>query len=401
MKVLLINRFFYPDEAATAQLASDLAFYLVESGLEVHVVTGMHGYERSAIPLPRYERIRGIFIHRVKSSKFGRQRLGSRAVDYLTFYVSATWRLFLLVGRSDTVIAMTDPPMMSVLAALVAYFKRARLINWLQDVFPEVGAALGVSILKGMPGRLLCELRNLSLRFASRNVVLGEIMARNIAAKGISDDRIVVIHNWADDREIRPIQRTENPLRRKWGLDCKFVVGYSGNFGRAHEFTTILDTADSLRDRPHIAFLMIGSGAHLMAIKDQVKRRGLENFVFEPYQPRDRLMLSLGAADLHLISLLPELEGMIVPSKFYGIAAAGRPIALIGDADGEIGCIVRDHGCGEAFRVGDSSSLRQFILTLSGDPSLVARLGARARMALDNSFSREKALALWRRTVLS
>jgi glycosyltransferase involved in cell wall biosynthesis len=270
----------------------------------------------------------------------------------------------------------------------------ARLINWTQDLFPEVAGALQVSGV-GLVAQGLRQLRNRALRMASRNIVIGECMAARLRAEGIPAQSIRVIHNWADATAIRPIAHCDNPLRTEWSLQDKFVVGYSGNLGRAHEFQTILDAAERLHDLPIIRFLFIGDGAQLHTLRYEVSRRGLSNVQFQPYQPRERLSYSLSVADLHLVSLRPTLEGLIVPSKFYGIAAAGRPILFMGSSTGEIARLLQDHGCGYTVGIGETEQTVAIIAKLAGDEVECRRLGHAARAALEQQYDKHAAFRAW------
>ena len=178
----------------------------------------------------------------------------------------------------------------------------------------------------------------------------------------------------------------------------KFVVGYSGNLGRAHDFQTVLAAAERLRNEKRIVFLMIGGGKRFEDLVIAVKARGLENsFRFRTYQDRAMLAYSLGVADVHWLSLDPLLEGLIVPSKFYGIAAAGRPIVTVGDGDGEIARLVRRHRCGITIAPGDAATLADTLRRWSQAPDALAEMGARARQMLDAPFTRRRALEQWSR----
>ena len=204
--------------------------------------------------------------------------------------------------------------------------------------------------------------------------------------------------NWCDDEDIRPVSASENRLRREWGLENRFVVGYSGNLGRSHEYATVLDAASRLRDEPRIVFLFIGGGSRLDELARRVRETGLAaQFRFLPYQERVRLKFSLGVPDLHWLSLKPELEGLIVPSKFYGIAAAGRPVIAVTASDGEIARLVRDHRCGVAIAPGDGAALAETLRHLAANPGAVAEMGLRARAMLDARFTRRQAFADWER----
>ena len=175
-KIVFINRYFYPDHSATSQLLSDLAFDLASRGQEIHVITGCQLYGDPHAALSAEELIRGVHVHRVPTSRFGRGNLWGRAADYLTFYLGASWRLLRLIGQADIVVAKTDPPMMSVPASWVVKLKRGVLVNWVQDLFPEVATSLDVHGLR-FAAPMLKRLRNHSLRSGRTNVVLGEVMA--------------------------------------------------------------------------------------------------------------------------------------------------------------------------------------------------------------------------------
>jgi glycosyltransferase involved in cell wall biosynthesis len=398
MKIIFINRFFFPDHSATSQLLTDLSIHLTEGGFDVMVLTSRLISDNSLMIQAKASTLQGVEIVRLWTSRFGRQRLWGRAIDYSTFYLSALWCLLRMVRAGDVVIAKTDPPLISVVAAVVTKWRGAVLMNWIQDLFPEVASALAVQG-SGWLERPLRTLRNRSLMTARRNVVIGEGMARKLREEGIPSDRIKVIHNWADGRTIQPVDREKNELRREWDLDDKFVVGYSGNFGRAHEFDTILSAAEILRDLIHVTFLFIGDGAHVTSMKRTVERKNLGNVIFKPYQPRTRLSVSLSVPDLHLISLLPSLEGLIVPSKFYGIAAAGRPMLYIGTTNGEIPQLIRREQCGFSVELHHAQETADVIAGLAQDESTCRRLGNRARSLFDHRFEKSYAMENWRREI--
>lgn len=400
-RVIFLNRFFYPDHSSTAQLLTDLAFDLSRVGVDVAVITSRLKYDDPLIRLPRREQVQGVNVHRVFSSGFGRGRLSGRAVDLLSFYISAFAHLLKVARRGDLIVAKTDPPLLSILAQGAAALTGARIINWLQDIYPEVASALGVRALNGLPGRLLVTLRNSSLRAAEANVVLSERMALHLRASGIPPHKIQIIPNWSDEEAITPVDHAANDLRTSWGLDGKFVVGYSGNLGRAHEWETMLGAARTLKDHPDIAFLMVGDGHHMGALRAAAEKERLLNIVFQPYQPASALAASLSAADLHWISLNPELEGLVFPSKIYGVLAAGRPILAVVDEDGQVARVVREHQCGLHIALGDHEGFAQAVRQLMADAQMAAAMGAAARKAAIETYSRGKALATWRELIQS
>ena len=210
-----------------------------------------------------------------------------------------------------------------------------------------------------------------------------------------------MIPNWADGALITPVAPEANALRAEWGLTGAFVVGYSGNLGRAHEYETILDAIARLEAAPappdgqRVVWLLIGGGALYRQFEAEAGRRGLASVRFAPYQPRERLAESLSASDVHLVSLRPDMEGLVVPSKYYGIAAAGRPAIFIGDGDGEIARSLARHGTGFTVAAGDGAALAAVVARLAAHPGEAARMGHAARAAFEAEFSRDRAVARW------
>jgi colanic acid biosynthesis glycosyl transferase WcaI len=396
-RIIFINRFFFPDHSATSQMLSDLAFYLASTGREVHVVTSGQIYDDPKASLPSYEMINDVHVSRISSTKFGRASLPGRSIDYVSFYGSA-WRCLMdVVRQGDIVIAKTDPPLVSVVAMAAARQKSARLINWLQDIFPETAVELRVPFMRGPLAVILSAFRNRSLHYADSNVVIGHLMAKKLEALGIPPGRINVIPNWCDDEDIQPVSSLGNPLRQAWGLEGKFVLGYSGNLGRVHEFDTVLAAAERLRSGSRFVFLMIGGGKRFDELARIVEERGVDqSFRFIPYQERKMLSYSLGVPDVHWLSLNPKLEGLIVPSKFYGIAAAGKPVIVIGDKDGELAQLVQQHDCGVVIEPANADVLVRTLLRLSTEPESVLDMGLRARKMLDACFTRQKEFERWR-----
>jgi len=399
-RLIFINRYFFPDHSATSQLVSDLSFHLATRGWEVHAITSRQRYDDASALLAAEETANGVSIHRVKTSAYGRSGLIGRGLDYLSFYWSMARALRGIAQSDDIVVAKTDPPLLSIVASFLRARRPFRLINWLQDLYPEVAAELDIPLLRGPLGRALARLRNRSLRKAEANVVIGTSMQARLQQAGIAAARIRIIPNWTDDQAITPQPHSNNPLRREWQIEDKFVLGYSGNLGRAHDFWTILGAAGRLRDRNDLVFLMVGGGKQFDLLAHEARWHGLMHlFRFLPYQPNESLSLSLGAADAHWISLRPELEGLLFTSKLYGIAAAGRPILAVTSTEGELAHIVRENACGYVIAQGDAEAMAQAIGELASDPARCAEMGRRARAMLDAHFTRAQALARWEKLI--
>ena len=396
MRIFFINRYVPPDQSATSQILGDVAEHLAEQGHEIVLIGSRMAYDDPSQTFPPIETQGSLTLRRVPTTRLGRNSLLKRAIDYLSFYVTATWATLTQVRKGDIVFAKTDPPLLSVPIGLATAVKGGIRANWLQDLYPEVAAELGVGLAKGPVGKILTILRNRSLRNARTNVVIGSRMADRLSAAGVSKDAITLIPNWTDDKSVTPVPRADNSLRKAWGFsDDQLVIGYSGNLGRAHDLDTMLDAATTLKDNPNIRFLFIGGGKLRESLTQEIEARGLSNIVLKPYQPRDQLALSLSVADVHWASLIPSLEGLIVPSKIYGVGAAGRPLIFIGDPDGEAGRLLSEHEAGRVFEPGDVNALVTWILDLQSNPKARNAMGARARTMIEENYSQSQALSRW------
>ncbi len=271
----------------------------------------------------------------------------------------------------------------------------ALLVNWLQDLFPEVASVATPGIIPAWAIRWLTAARNASLRRAVMNVVLSEGMRRRLLDAGVSAARIRVVPNWADTTSVVPLDTHASATRQRLGLAGRFVVGYSGNLGRAHEFDTLVAAARLLRGDPEFAFLITGSGAKADALQAAIRAEGMESFSFQGYQPAELLSDSLAAADVHFVSLLPALEGLIVPSKVYGILAAGRPAVFVGDTTGDVARMLTSEDCGVAVEVGDSRRLAAELTALRDSPARLRSMGLKARELALARYTSAHAVADW------
>ena len=399
MRIIILNQFFYPDHSATSQLMTDLAESMVERGIGVTAVAGRGRYG-GGDKLAAAENYRGVRIERAWATGFGKRSLAGRLADYLSFYVGATWKL-LRQPRHDIVMALTTPPLIGLAALLIARLRGMRFVALMQDLYPDVAVALGALRADSLLTRALDRLSRMVLRKADRIIVLSECMRERIVAKvgAENEPRIDVIHNWADGATLEPPGDEENPFRVAHGLGDAFVVMFSGNWGLVNEFQTVLEAAKLLRDRRDIVFLFIGDGVRAGEIQAFCQAHRLANVRLLPYQPRDLLRFSLAAADVALITLAEGLAGLSVPSKTYGIMAAGRPMLFVGDQTSEIARIVCENGCGAAIASGQGEELARMIGAWSRDKAALGELGGRARKVFEDRFERRRAVSAYVRAL--
>lgn len=395
MKIVFANRYFYPDQSATSRMVSGLAFALRRRGFEVTAIASRTLHDQANVALPAEETAGGLSVKRLWATRFGRSNILGRMIDYLTFHISAFFWCLWNLREDDICVVCTDPPLLSVTTALPIRWRRAKMVNWVMDLFPEVAMELGMLSNKSLAGALSRVTRNWSVRKSAMIACPTATMASYLTEHGMERDRVFVMHHWSDGEEIYPISPADNRLRTRWGLQDKFVVGYSGNFGRAHDFSTLLEAAVLLSNHEDIQFLLIGGGQQRAHVEEVVRNRELKNVIFKPLQPSEHLAESLSTADAHIVSLIPRLEHCIVPSKFYGVLAAGRPTLFIGDSNGEVARVVASADCGAAVKIGEGQRLANFIIQMKDSPDRRAQMGLNARRVLDTVFSRENAVGAW------
>lgn len=383
-RVIFVNRVYWPSTAATAQLLTDLAEGLAAQDWDVHVIAAGETSTRH----------NGVTIHRTGGSdRHG--GLVSRAINYGRFRRGAQRQFARLIAPGDVVVVMTDPPLLGAAVTDIAVKHGARVVHWIQDIYPEILTAhLGAIV--ALPLSPLRALRDVAWLTACRCVTLGGDMAQAVAARGVPADRIEILPNWAPRELDAPAAAEAIAARRTaWGVADRFVVAYSGNLGRVHEFASVLEAAERLKTRPDIVFLFIGTGARFAEVQAAARSRGLDNLRLLPPETRSDLPAALAAADAQLVTLKPGFSQLVYPSKLAGVLAAARPVLFVGPPDGEIARLLAQEKCGAAFGPGDGERLAATIAAWQADPAQRSPLGHNARAAYERRFTFTAALTHW------
>lgn len=382
--VVFINRVYPPAGGATGTMLAEMAGALVEDGWRVTVLTG------PAEHAPSSEKTgSGVHVERVGAARFTRASIWRRAWAYMSLYPALLARA-LQLSSPDVIVTKTDPPMLKVLGPLLGAATGARTVHWAQDLYPEIAEALDVIAENGVLAGTMRRLSTWALKRHDRIAAVGRCMKERIADRGIDPATISVISNWPPS-SVSPVPHADNPFRADHALDDRFVVMYSGNLGLAHPFDGILGAAERLQQTdPEVLFLFVGDGPRKDELESAAGRRGLDNVRFLPFQPFDRLAESLSAADVHLVTMRPSAEGLVVPSKLYGALQAGRPALFLGPSGSEAARVLRENDCGTVLEPDAAADLAAAVRHWKENPDRHSA-GRRARTAVADQQSRSAA----------
>jgi glycosyltransferase involved in cell wall biosynthesis len=371
VQVLLINQFFWPDTAATGQLLTDVARDIDPDMHAVTVLCGNSSYGTldAGTPPP-------VKVVLCGGAAFSRGKV-NRVVSYSSFLMSAAMR-GIREPRPELVVTLTTPPLISLLGTLLKTVRGSRHFIWEMDVYPDIAVDLNVLKEKSLVTKLVGIFADFSRNRADGIIVLGEDMKSRLVARGIPEHMILVAENWADGNEIVPSPFPAGPL----------VVHYSGTLGLSHELHTISEAMRELRDNDRFRFVFVGGGAQRAQLEKFCGERQIRNAEFRPYADRSGLSQSLAEGHIGLVTQLPKTAGAVVPSKTYGIMAAGRPMLYVGPENATPSLVLHRHECGWRIEPGDVPGMVRLLIRLEQDRSLVREAGARARRAFENHYDR-------------
>jgi colanic acid biosynthesis glycosyl transferase WcaI len=401
MHIVALNHVYWPNSAATAQLLTELLEGLALRGHEVTVVARD---ERDAEGrwLGSAERA-GVRIERVRDTGLGKGKLWRRAADYASFYAGAALALARSKQRPDVLMALTTPPLIAVPAQLVGRLRGVPVVSVVQDLYPDVAVALGAIPPNGIVHKTFAAATKASLGASAAIVVLSDAMRQRVLAYGPRPERIVTIPNWAlSELEAAPQGREfGQEARLAYGLGDRFVVMYSGNMGAGHTFETLLKAAQRLQDRSDIVFAFVGDGVRRGEVERFISNHRLDNTRLLPLAPRAFLAESLGAADLHVVTMRDDMAGLIVPSKLYGIYAAERPVLFIGPRDADVAASVAASQAGSAFANGDVDGVVAFITAQAALADRGREAGRRGYAFLQREHGRASAIDAYERVLVA
>jgi colanic acid biosynthesis glycosyl transferase WcaI len=369
-------------------LLTDLAEDLAARGHEVHVLTSRQLYGEPRARLPVSEERRGIHIHRLYSTAFGRGTFWGRFADIATFRYALS-RVGTKLPGPDAWFVMTDPPLVLETVLSLRHRLGGALVHQVADLYPDLAVGLGtLPADRLMTGRLYARSRRAMLQ-CDRVLAPGECMAEVLACKGVNSGRLQVTPPWADGDMLRPLPHRENAFRMQLGLsENDFLVMYSGNMGKGHRFETILEAARLLQDDQQVYFAFVGDGDRRDQISVFCRNHGLQRVLLLPYQPRGKLRQTLSAADVHLISLDPRVQGLMVPSKLAAVLAVGRPVLFVGDRENSVARAILRNECGRVVSEGQPQEIVDILDQVKRGDRVYQEMKRRARALFERDYAR-------------
>ena len=388
MRVLLLNLYYPPDTSATAKMAQTVVAALAEKH-DVTVLCGRPSYdptERRPWRLFPSEHSGRVQIARVGSSDYPRTQMNKRVFNYLSYVFLAMPRALFL--PCDVILAMTDPPFEGIVGAFVALLKGKPYVYNIRDLYPDM--AVGGAIVKpGLLARVWETLHRWALRRATRVAVLGEDMRHRILSKGVNPSTVVVVR---DGAEIAPSDASapalDSEVVRAIRGNFQFVLLHAGNLGFYGAWDTLLTGAASLAI-DGVGLVFVGDGAQRLRL--EAAAANIPNVRFLPFFPADKVSSVLAAADAHIITVKRGLEGVVVPSKMYGILAAGKPIVAVAPQECDVASLGETKGFAVSADPDDPAAFAQLVRQLSQNPAKLKEM-ARSALAAAPEYERSSEL---------
>jgi glycosyltransferase involved in cell wall biosynthesis len=310
-----------------------------------------------------------------------------RLQTWLHFTLTVAFRL-LVVKRHIPIIVVTNPPFLPLLIWLIHFFFRTpyALIEW--DIYPQIAAVMGVLHPNGLAYRLWYKWHQRALSQASMIWTLGDKMAQELRSMlPDSELPIYIVPNWVDIDSIQPIPRAANPFTQEYQLADKFVVLYSGNLGATHSIETILTIAENVQDNPQIHFVIAGEGNKRQLIEAALSSGQLTNLTLLPLQPHEKFLQMLASADVGIVTLTHGYERYSMPSKIYGMLAAGNAILAISAAPNDLAATVNRHECGVNFTETETDLAAAWLREMVNKHEIIEKYQHNARKAAVEFFS--------------
>lgn len=417
--LLIYAHYYYPDVASTGQILTELAEGLQEK-FHITVICTVPSYTGKISRYYRkhkyyYENINGIDVLRIRVPEFRKDFALSRIINIMSYFVSAVFATF-RVEKQDYIFTISQPPVLGgLLGAFGKWIKKAKLIYNIQDFNPEQIQAVNFTenrlILKTM-----MFLDKQSCKIADKVIVVGRDMIETLEVRFLQNKKensnngvmpsYAYINNWINEEEIIPLEQEHRKVvefKERYGLLNKFVIMYSGNIGLYYDLVNIIKIIHKFNDREDVVFAFVGAGSVLEELKRYKEKNILSNVVFIPYQEKSDLVYSLNAGDVHFVMNAKGIKGVSVPSKLYGVMAAGKAVLGILEENSEARLIIEDSGCGVSVEPGDYEAIEELIqryINLKGTNEL-KDMGEKGRRYLVDNLTKDVSIRKYQEEISS
>ena len=415
-KLLIYAHYYIPDTASTGQILRELAEGMSDK-FDITVICVVPSYlgtieEKYKTQKYYKEIINGVKILRIRVPEFSKTNKKSRIKNILSYFFGAMVATF-KVGKMDYVFSISQPPILGgLLGVWGKWVKHARYIYNIQDFNPE--QVLAVNYTKNrFITNVMMWFDKFSCKQSDLIITVGRDLVKTVENrfKGKKVPKTVMINNWIDENEIYPLEESNERVvafKKKYGLDDKFVIMYSGNIGLYYDLEKLIKVVERFKpgtktaDGREVVFAFVGAGSVLDKLVMYVKEHHMDNVVFIPYQDKADLIYSLNAGDVHWCVNAKGIKGVSCPSKYYGLAAAGKPIIGVLEEGSEVRCLIEDTKGGLCCNPGDYEQIEKNILWFidSVGNGEVAAMGQRGHDYLIENLTREKSIKKYAEEIL-
>lgn len=407
--LLIYAHYYYPDVASTGQILTELAEGLNDT-FHTTVICTVPSYTGKISQYYRkhkyyYENINGVDVLRIRVPEFRKSFALSRIFNILSYFFSAVFATF-RVEHQDYIFTISQPPILGgMLGVIGKHIKKAKLIYNIQDFNPEQVMAVDFTHNK-LVLSIMMLLDKYSCQQANKVIIVGRDMIETLQKRFQKMVPYAYINNWINEKEIYPLPEDNARVlkfKRKYGLENKFVIMYSGNIGLYYDLLNILKTIEKFKETEDVIFAFIGEGSVLEELRTYKEAHHLSNVVFIPYQSKSELIYSLNAGDVHFVVNAKGIKGVSVPSKLYGVMAVGKPVLGIMEEGAEARLIVEEAKCGMSVKPGDYSAIEDLIRKYIGlrDSRELKNMGEMGRKFLTEHLTKEVSIDKYRDEILS
>lgn len=396
MRILYLPAYFYPETAASGYLSDNRNQAFADAGFEIvtHTPTPCRGVSKEVRKAYCSKEYRTellydgkMTVHRFPLFAEGQNPI-IRALRYSLCLLIQLW-YGVRTRNVDCIYCASTPPIQGVLGGMLKKVKRVPFVYNLQDIFPDSLAGTNLAKKGGLLWKIGRVIENFTYCNADKIIVISEDFKKNIMAKGVPEEKIVVIYNWVDEEAVVDVPREKNVLFDRYGLDRnKFYITYNGNIGLTQNMDMLMEVAKALEPNEDIHFVLVGNGAYKEKLETIIKERNIGNVTLLPFQPYEEISHVFSLGDVSLVISKPGVGANSVPSKTWSIMSASRPVLANFD-ENELKDIIADHHCGIFTKAGDKVAFTDAILKLYHDRELCRELGRNGRQFVMENLTKE------------